>query len=62
MDFAPGDKLRTSNDRTYEVLGGPYSGNNGTLYVVREEQDDIIELKSDGVLKGMCGGCKDEKF
>lgn len=46
-------KVRSSNHRVYEVLAGPFTGNNGSFFVVREEDEDHIELKSTGIIAGM---------
>lgn len=44
-----GKILKTSYGRTYEVLAGPFDGDNAgndLLYVTRELGDNIVELKS----------------
>jgi hypothetical protein len=46
-------RVRSSNHRGYEVLAGPFKGNNGSFFVVRDEDDDHIELKSAGIIAGM---------
>jgi hypothetical protein len=46
-------RVRSSNHRVYEVLSGPWTGNNGKFFVVRDEDDDNIELKSAGIIAGM---------
>lgn len=38
------EHLSTSAGRTYELLGGPFKGNNGTFYVLKDWHDDEIIL------------------
>jgi hypothetical protein len=48
-----GTRRVTTYGRVYEVLCGPHVGNNGSLYVVRDVDDGIIEFKSEGLLQGL---------
>lgn len=45
--------VKTSYGRVYRILGGPYTGNNGTFYVVEDVHDGIIDLKSKGIVDGL---------
>lgn len=38
-------RVKTQYPRVYEVLGGPFEGNNGSWYVVLDETDGRVELK-----------------
>jgi hypothetical protein len=42
--------VKTSYGREYEILAGPFIGNNGTFYVTASLDDGIIELKQAGVI------------
>lgn len=61
MALKKGDKVVTSNDREYEVLGGPFSGNNGTFLVTKNDEG-IVELKTPGLLETFEGRKKNEQF
>lgn len=61
MSYKAGDKLVTSNDREYVVLGGPFSGNNGSFYVTKNDEG-IVEFKTPGLLDTFDGRKKNEKF
>jgi hypothetical protein len=38
-------RVRTQYPRVYEVLAGPFEGANGSWYVVRDEDNNMIEMK-----------------
>jgi len=38
------ETVRTSANREYEVLAGPFTGNNGSFHVLRDMQDQEVVL------------------